>query len=68
MILPVAKLKLMKEQVFTPVSGKKPFLKVEKIFTPEKRILPTASKFKEYFKRAIQERDRANHETCNLKV
>ena len=50
------------------MSEKKPLLKIEKIISCEKRILPYLSKFQEYFKMAIEERDRAQHQTYNLKV
>ena len=48
LIMPISKLKLAQQQVFTPIADKKLkyMKKVEKIFKADRKILPNLQKFK----------------------
>ena len=60
LIMPISKLKLAQQQVYTPISDSKLkyVRKVEKVFNPDRKILPNLHKFKEYFSNALLEMDR----------
>ena len=46
--MPISKIKLAQQQVFTPISDKKLkyIKKIEKVFKPDRKVLPNLHKFK----------------------
>jgi hypothetical protein len=68
LIMPISKLKLAEQLVFTPPRKPNKLRRVEKAIQSDKKMLPNLHKFKDYFEHALLETDKNQRQRYNLKM